>query len=350
MALLAGLMFFVGPILDPRPAAAQTNLNPPVIQAIVNPRLIIERNRQIREAVKAAVGRQLAPVASEGLTPQAYTKEEETDVPPPVGADSGGAGPRSSLWLDGSYTDIEESHPLRAFDSNQSVFVVGLDRMVHDGILIGAIFSYSDSDTRDFFVPGTSTTDNYAFGPYIGAKLTNNIVFDASFLYTWSDNFSRDTTGVTAAYDSEAWNLNANLTGYWYAGNWRHSPSLGISYSETRDDPYVDSAAFPFPRQTTRTGLLVFGTTLAYTIKLDDTRSAEPYVTVEGEWEFENSVSPAIFTGLPPDTRDLDARIEAGVEFGLLDNVALALRGDVGGLARKRYRTVSGGGHLSISF
>ncbi len=55
-------------------------------------------------------------------------------------------------------------------------------------------------------------------------------------------------------------------------------------------------------------------------------------------------------TGLPPDNRDLDAQIEAGVEIGLVENVTLTLKGSIGGLARSRYQTLSGGGRLSISF
>jgi outer membrane autotransporter protein len=350
LALLAGLMLLAGPALGSRPAAAQTNVNPSLIQAIVNPRLVIERMREIRTAVKTEVGRKLAPGPNVDAAALAYLEGEETAKSPTADIEAAAAPIRWSVWLDGSYTDIEDSQPLRAFDSDQSAFVAGLDGMGSGGILFGALFSYGTSDTRDFFVPGTSSADSSSVGPYIGAKLTDNIVFDASFLYTWSDNSSRDATGVTADYDGENWNLNANLTGYWYAGNWRHSPSLGISYSETRDDGYVNSIAVVYPAETSRTGVLTFGTTAAYTIRLDDTRSVEPYVTVEGEWEFENSVSPAIFTGPRQDTRNFDARVEAGLEMALMANVALSLRGEVGGLARKRYRTLSGGGHLSVSF
>jgi len=257
-----------------------------------------------------------------------------------------------NAWIDGSFTEITEDAPSRAFTSDQSVIIAGLDHQLTDRILLGALFSYSESDTRNIFVPGTSSTDNYAAGAYLGALLGANIVFDTSFLYTWTDNVARAPGPVTASYDGEQWTLGSNLTGYWFFDQLRLSPTVGVSYSETRDEAYVDSLATFFPRELTRTGTLNFGATLAYTIRLDQTRTAEPYVTIQGEWEFEESNSPTIATGpgLATDSREMDARVAAGVEFTLLRNVSLELRGDVGGLARNRYQTVSGGGRLSVSF
>lgn len=347
LALLAGLLLLPSLTLDLPPAAAQ-ELS--FIQEIVNPRLTVERNRTVRTAVKAAVGRRLAPMANGGVAFQAGIEPAGMIIAPAANVETDAAQTRWSAWVDGSYTNIDENHSLRAFTSDQSGITTGLDRQFTDRFLLGVIFNYSNSDTQNIFLPGSSTTDNYSAGPYIGLALTDNIVFDASFLYTWSDNAVRQTGGASAAYDSESWNFNANVTGYWYFDNLRVSPSAGVSYSRSRDESYVDSAAFVYASEVTRVGTMNFGTTLAYTVNLDDTRTAEPYVTVAGEWEFENSVSPAIATGLPTDTRDLDARVEAGVELGLVSNVTLTLNGSIGGLARSRYQTLTGGGRVSISF
>jgi len=330
------------------PAASQ-ELND--VQYIVNPRLQIERARQIRNAVRHAVGKRLAPGPTGGTLNGTVLQPSGLTVTPSADTDVA-MDPKWNAWVDGSYTNIDDDNAVRGFNSDQSSISVAADYRLTDRILLGGLFNFSDSETQNVSVPGRSTTDNYSGGAYIGAVLTDNLVFDASFLYTWTDNFAQDSIPVVSArYDSEAWNLNANLTGYWYFDALRVSPNIGVSYSRGRDDGYVDSAATAFPSVVTRTGTFNFGLTLGYTVALDDTTSAEPYVSIEGEWEFEESTSPPQTTAtVPPDNRNFDARVEAGIEFALASNLSLTLRGDVGGLARKRYRTLSGGGQVSIQF
>jgi len=44
------------------------------------------------------------------------------------------------------------------------------------------------------------------------------------------------------------------------------------------------------------------------------------------------------------------ARVEGGLDFTLPGGVSLSVKGEVGGLGRSRYETISGGGRLSVSF
>ncbi|NNF80647.1 MAG: autotransporter outer membrane beta-barrel domain-containing protein [Rhizobiales bacterium] len=318
------------------------------IQKIVNPRLTIERNRSIRDAIRRQVGKQLAPGPGGG-TSEGFT-DRATGVTVTPTADEGSALGLNA-WVDGSYKHLRDRFPRRGYTGDQSSISTGLQGQLTDQILLGGLFNFSDSKTRNVFTPATSRTDNYSLAAYMGATLTQNLVFDASFLYTFTDNRAFDrTTGIGASFDGETWVLNANLTGYWYLGSLRFSPNLGVSWSETQDRSYTDSGGNFFGRERTDVGTFTFGTTLAYTVALGDGVSMEPYVSVEGEWEFEESVHPPVVTALPEDMRDLDARVEGGVEFTLGKNVTLALRGEAGGLGRKRYRTVGGGGRVSVSF
>lgn len=321
------------------------------VQYLVNPRLMIERNRVIRNAVKQAVGRRLAPGPEGGTTNGTVIAPSGLTVTPSAATDVS-SNPMWNAWVDGTYTNIDDDNSTRGFSSDQASISAAVDYQVTDRMLLGALFNFTDSRTRNVSVPGISTTEGYSGGAYLGAALTDEIIFDASFLYTFTDNFSRDLAPVvTANYDSESWAFNANLTGYWYMEALRLSPSLGFSYSRARDDAHVDSAATALPSVVTRTGTLTFGMTTGYTFALDDTRTAEPYVTIEGEWEFEEETSPATSNAtVPPDSRDFDVRLAGGIDFTLANNISLTLRGDVGGLARKRYRTLSAGGQIAVQF
>ncbi len=345
LALLAGAFTFLvalnGASLAPDMASAQ-EFN--FIQKIVNPRITIERNRSIRDAIRRQVGKQLAPAPSGGFTEQTtgFTVSPAADEGSTLGL---------SFWADGSYKDLRDRAALRGYKGEQSSLSTGLQGQLTDQILIGGLFNFSDSKTRNIFTPATSHTDNYSLAGYMGATLTQNLVFDASFLYTFTNNRAFDaTTGVGAAYDGETWVINGNLTGYWFLQSLRFSPNVGISWSQTQDRSYIDSSGTFFGRERTDVGTLTFGTTLAYTVALEDGVSLEPYVSAEGEWEFTEKISPPVATGLPEDRRELDARVEGGVEITLSDAMTLTLRGEAGGLARKRYRTLGGGGRVSVSF
>ncbi|MGI9412496.1 MAG: autotransporter outer membrane beta-barrel domain-containing protein [Hyphomicrobiales bacterium] len=332
------------------PAAAQ-ELND--VQLIVNPRLTFERMYRVRTAVRDAVGNRLAPGPAGGNTDTVAVQPAGVMVTPAGDTDVAAANPKWSAWIDGTYTELDDDDPVAGYDASQSVVLAAGDYRATDRFLIGALLAYSESDVDNvigIFGPGGSTTENHGIGGYMGFVVTDNIVLDASFLYSWIDNEVRGI-GSFAEYDGESWNLNANLTGYWYSGNLRWSPTIGVSYARTRDEAYTDSAASTFPSQVTRTGSLSFGMTLGYTIALDDTRTAEPYVSVGGEWEFEESGDPSLAAAtFPTDDRELDAGISAGVDVTLASNVSLNLKGNIGGLARKRYRTLGGGGQIAVQF
>lgn len=320
------------------------------VQFLVNPRLMIERQRTVSRAVRDAVNRRLADDPRErGVTGTVVSPSGLTVTP---SAETVQSDPLWSTWVDGNYTHIDDDNARRGFESDQASVSFALDRYLTERILVGLLFNHSDSETRNVSVPGRSTTENHSPGAYIGVVLSDSIVFDASFLYTFTDNFAEDSVPVVQArYDSQAWALNANLTGHWYADSLRFSPTVGISYSRARDDAYVDSAATALPSVVTRTGTLTFGTTFGYTVALGEMATAEPYVSFEGEWTFEESTSPPRTSATTaPDTRDFDFRIAGGIEFALPHNMTLTLRGDVGGLARKRYRTISAGGQFAIAF
>ena len=347
LMVLAGLLSVTNLALETRPASAQ-EFN--FIQKIVNPRLIIERNRAVSNVVNKQVGKRLAPAASGGtMSGLAVAPTGALITPTADDASSATAATSWNIWLDGSYTGIEDRLGARAYDSDQYAVSTGFDHQLTERILVGALFNYSESDTTNIFVPATSGTDNYSVGPYLGITVTDNIVFDASFLYTWSDNAAR-SGGVLAAYDGESWNVNANVTGYWFFDSLRVSPKVGFSYSRSSDESYTDSGATFFAGEVTQTGTLNFGTTLAYTFQLGGGRTVEPYLTAEAEWEFLEKVTPNVATGLPEDKRDFDIRLESGVDISLAKNVSLGVNGSIGGLARSRYRSLSGGGRLTFSF
>ena len=88
---------------------------------------------------------------------------------------------------------------------------------------LGSISNYDHSDIDNNFggagfAPGRLKSDGYGVGPYLGYAVTDNILFDASFVYSWGDNDISDAVS-TGSFDNEGWSATANLTGYVDLGN-----------------------------------------------------------------------------------------------------------------------------------
>lgn len=318
------------------------------VQLIVNPRLDIEQAYRIRTAVNRAVGQRLAPAALKA----------GPGAPNPSAMLLSGSGEKGAAsdqalwnsWVDGTHTDIKDSHRVSGYQGPQNSVIAAADYQVSDRVIAGLLYNYNDSDVRNLFQPGSSKTETNGVGPYVGVVLTDKLVFDASLLANWTENFGKDATNI-ARYDSDGWMASANLTGYWYFDKLRFSPGVGISLTKTEDDAYTDSAGTAFSALTTRTGTAYVATTLGYTITLDDRRSIEPFVTLEGEWEFDNSTSPASVTATAPVvSREWNLRASAGVDVTLPRDRYLTIRGDFGGLNQSRFRTYAINGNIGFRF
>jgi len=318
------------------------------VQLIVNPRLAIERAYRIRSAVNRMAGRRLAPAAL-NAGPGAVA---------PAAMLFSGTGEESApsdqalwnVWVDGTHTDIKDSHRVSGYEGPQNSVIAAADYQVSDRVIAGLLYNYNDSDVRNLFQPGSSRTETHGAGPYVGVVLTDKLVFDASFLANWTDNFGKDATDI-ARYDSDGWMASANLTGYWYFNKLRFSPGAGISLTRTEDDAYTDTSGTAFSALTTRTGTANVAATLGYTIDLDNARSIEPFVTLEGEWEFDNSTSPASVTSTAPvPSRKWNLRASAGVDVTLPRDRYLTIRGDFGGLNQGQFRTYAINGNIGFRF
>ncbi len=318
------------------------------VQLIVTPRLVIEQAYRLRTAVNRTVRYRLAP-GTAGAGP--------VSAPAPSAMLFAGTGEEReegeklwNAWVDGTYTDIKDSHPVSGYEGPQNSVIVAADYQLSDRVIAGLLYTYNDSDVTNLFQPGSSRTEIHGVGPYVGVVLTDKLVFDASLIGNRTDNFGRDATDI-ARYDSDGWIANANLTGYWYFDNLRVSPGVGISYTSTDDDAYIDTSGTAFSALTTRTGTMTFATTLGYTFDLGDARSVEPFVTLEGEWEFENSSSPStVISSVPVITREWNLRTSAGVDVALPRDRYLTFRGYYGGLGQSRFRTYAVNGYFAFRF
>ena len=322
-------------------------------QRIVKPRLVIQHAESLRLRIKQIVEGRLrvdAPVGARVLG--------LGTVISPVAATADGS-PMWGAWVDGSYTYLEsDEQPNAEFDGPQIAIAVGTDYAVNERVILGVSFEYGHSDIDNnfggpAFGPGRLVTDSYGVGPYVGVAITDNTLFDATFLYSWGDNDIEDRLS-TGEFDHENWSVTANLTHYVDLGHdLTFAPTVGLAYSYNRDDDYIDSALTPFGTQKIYIGVLNFGGTLSYFHAIDDARSIEPSISVEGRWEFDIFGKPPLDAGLTASNLNdpsLSVAISGGLDVALNEAISLSLTGSVGGLGRDDYWEASGGGQVTVLF
>ncbi|MCR9137177.1 MAG: autotransporter outer membrane beta-barrel domain-containing protein [Alphaproteobacteria bacterium] len=317
-------------------------------QIVVTPQLMIENAHQLQKSVSSAARLALVPDGDELVSVSSYgsTSDSQDGTAP-------AADPRWNLWINGSFTRLDDKQPISGYDSDQTVGLAGIDFKLTEYFILGALINgtWSDTTNTGSGFPGNSSSDGWGAGIYGAAIIASKLVADASWIYTETDNTSFDGTD-TASYSSDGWIAAGNLTLYHYVDNWRFSPSIGVNYAYNSDDAYTDSGGFVFPSQKQETGVVEFGGQIGYTHQTQDSGTVEFWTGLLGEWTFKREVSPSFGTVTPIPTRgdDLDARVSAGVDFQFNDSFSLSLSGEIGGLAINDFNSAGGSARAALTF
>lgn len=251
------------------------------------------------------------------------------------------AKPRWNVWIDGKYSWLNQSPAASDLDGDVVNLVTGADYKLSDRLVLGAMGSYENSDLKGSgFIPPTQKIHGWGGGAYMGFTLTDNVVFSANVLRA-----SLDTTvnGVTHL-NSTRWQSSAGLTGYWYTGTWRYSPSLTFAWSKEWQD-----AALGFNKQTTETATLSPAFQIGNTIALHGANTVEPWLGAELDWAMRNRVVDKVL-GTVLNDPNVDLRLQSGLNFSFGGNAQLALTAEASGLLIKKSDTYTVGANFAYQF
>jgi len=248
-----------------------------------------------------------------------------------------------NVWFDTSLLYADRSSPAISFDGPLVTASLGADRAIGEASVIGMLINgeYSDFDTG-FGAGGNLTSRGFGVGVYAGSALNDHIVADAMLIWSMIDNDLVEF-GTSYNYDSSRIQAAANLTGYWYRGAWRLSPTLGVAFTYEDQDSYGAT-----PSRDLTSGIAIAGFQVGHTTFLDDVRTVEPWVGVNAEWEFQSD-GVSGFAG-SPNLEPFDVRILGGLNAQLSQTTSASLKADVAGLARSGYTTATVGGQVAVRF
>ncbi|CAN5442129.1 hypothetical protein BH10PSE7_BH10PSE7_07130 [soil metagenome] len=254
-----------------------------------------------------------------------------------------------NVWGDGKYSRIVADDHETTAEGPLVNLTGGIDYKLTDRVIFGVMGSYenSDLDTSGLF-PISLQTDGYGGGAYVGITLTSNVVFSGLVTYSAIDT-DLDTGFATSDTDSERLQASGGLTGYWYFGQTRLSPSFTVAWSKEWQDSFTDSGGGFNPDQTFETVVLTGGDVLGHTFSFDGGMSIEPFVGTFIDWTVYNNIKTDGF-GDFDQPHFADLRLQTGFNLNIASNVQLAVTGEVSGLLLDDTNTYAGEANLAVQF
>jgi hypothetical protein len=246
--------------------------------------------------------------------------------------------PNWNVWIDGKYSWLNDTMPSSDLDGSLINGVIGADYKISDRMVLGLMGTYETSDLEGLGV--TQDTDGWGGGAYMGLSLTDNLVLSATVLGTDLDT---DVNG-TAEFDSTRIQATSALTGNFYSGTWRTSPSLTVAWSKEWQDASVGLNA-----QTIETGIISPGLVIGNSISIGGASTVEPWLGAQLDWVGINKVvDDAVGTILDDPYTDL--RLQGGLNFAFGANAQLALTAEVSGLLYEDSDTYTAGANFAFQF
>ena len=251
---------------------------------------------------------------------------------------------RLDIWAEGHYSHYDDSTGGINRDGDFGILYVGSDYALNDWLLLGALvqFDWTDEDVRQNDLVGGVDGWGWMIGPYMGAKLSDHLYFSARAAWGQSENdisLTDDAAGFrTGDFDTDRWLATAELTGNWYHGPWRFTPSAQLAYGSEDQEAFRNSLGQQIGSNDATVGRLTWGPEIAYRHVLDDGTIVEPLVGIEGIWNFDDG-GLRLSDGTPIGDDDVTAKVEGGVLVQMPSGVSWRAVGDYYGIGERRTST-----------
>ena len=254
------------------------------------------------------------------------------------------------IWVEGHFSQFKAQAADTASSGSFGIVYLGADYMLTRSLMVGLLVQHDwMRDRSQLFLLPTSTIEGQGTmaGPYVSGRLSPNLFFDARVAWGLSDNRINPIGTYQDSFATNRWLARGNLTGNWVFGNFRFTPSAGVTYASEHQLGYIDSLGVSIPSQTVSLGRLSVGPEVAYRWFGAGGLMYEPQFSLKGVWDFQRPDVPTV-SGLVVSPDALHAR----AELALLAKAAngFSLRGAVAydGIGTSNFHDVSG--RLWLSF
>ncbi|CAN7403178.1 IPT/TIG domain-containing protein [Aminobacter sp. LjRoot7] len=222
------------------------------------------------------------------------TPFETLGVAPEAEGDADPQATPFDFWVEGKLARFNAY----GADGRFGILHAGADYLVTPRILVGLglQLDWTDMEADD---GATIEGTGYLVGPYVTARLTENLFLDARAAWGQSSNTASPFGTYEDDLDGTRWLVSAALIGQYDIDRWRVAPTARLTYFEEGTDAYTDGLGLPIPEIEIATGTFEFGPKVSYRMELDSGMSFEPFMSLEGIWTFEQKNTGTSATSSP---------------------------------------------------
>lgn len=251
-----------------------------------------------------------------------------------------------NLWIDGNVARSKEAGQRQDF----AVSHFGVGYRANLDLIYGVMaqVDYAKEVNGSANVRGTG----WLLGPYLTARLRDNLIFDGRIAYGQSDNKVSPIGTYIDQFDTTRFLIRGQLKGDIQHDDWTIAPTFGFNYIHEVQHAYTDSLNAVIPEAIIELGQVIFGTEFKTEILTDNGLIVTPKFGVKGLWNFKDSgfldtVTNTVRTDL---VGDLSARLDFG--FGVANDNGLTLdfNGFFDGIGASNYEAYGATAKLAVKF
>lgn len=254
------------------------------------------------------------------LRREAAERRAEQDRMALGAGDAGGALPLVyetyspwDVWVEGRYSGFNDDTGNFDRDGHVGVLYLGSDYRITPDMIVGGLVQFDWA--KDESSPLVSKVDGsgWMIGPYLSARVHENIYFDLRAAWGRSSN-DIDDAGASGSFDTTRWLVRGALAGNWQYYAWRITPSAELAYIKESSDSYTNSGGTFVAAQDVALGRLQFGPEVGYRFVHSADSFIEPFGAIRGVWDFDNP-NVAIIDGYVVGPGDFWGRLEGGINW-----------------------------------
>ena len=240
------------------------------------------------------------------------------------------------VWVEGKWLKIDAESAPRTL----GLFFIGADYRVDESLAFGVLAQFDRTNENNGPAGSGVDSSGWMVGPYLVARLNEDLVFDARV--SWGQSDGDFATG--AAFNTERWLARGQFSGDFKLGRVYLAPLARVLYYEER----AQQSARGVGTQDVSLGRLTFGPKFYLSHKAADTSLITPFITLNGIWDFASSDGVKAPDGRAVARDEFRGRLEAGASFKTRGRVSISGEGFYDGIGTNDFKAYGGSARVIV--
>ncbi|MEQ1613199.1 MAG: autotransporter domain-containing protein, partial [Hyphomicrobiaceae bacterium] len=256
---------------------------------------------------------------------------------------------RFDIWAEGNFSYYSQDTVDGRRQGHTGMLFLGADVLVMPGLLTGLMLQLDSMEESSSVGARNASGHGWMAGPYVSARLTRNLFFDARALWGRSSNEIDPLGAYTDHFETTRALVAAKLTGSWAYGALKFKPSAELTYFTEQQKAYLNAIGIAIDSQTVSLGRLTVGPQVAYSFDLGEGGMLEPFIGLMGVWDFARTTQTTA-AGEPVSGNELRGRVEAGMTFRVPSGLSLRALGSYDGIGDDKFHAWQGRATVVLPF